>query len=215
MPDPEFDRQAEAADEIEHALEGLETEVAAAERLAVHAAKFHLRDTAPGEPMATVADMVAIVQDLIRRLRGVELDLTAELGRHVREAKAERLGNLSDGRQWRLHRTADRKAWDHDEWKRDARKVVTADVVARYDLTTDLVPGNADLVNVETGEAVNLGTIVQEAMTAVQDFHGAGAPKVGTLKRHDLDPGDYCEPVRGNWKLDTIAPSQNHDQQED
>lgn len=189
-------------DDLDPILEMLEVETGAAELVAPKAAAFWL-DGSSDDAMMYVAEAVARVQDLIRRLRKVELDLTAELGRHVRDTKAERLGYLPDGRQWKLHRTRERKAWDHDSWKHDARAKVAREVAPHAD---DVA------VDAASGEARPLRLALQEAMTKLQEFHGAGAPRTGTLKANGLDPDDYCESVPGNWKLDTIEP--NHDQED-
>lgn len=137
---------------------------------------------------AAAAMVVARVQDLVRRLRDIE-----SLGaRAIGQAAGRLEGELPDGRQFKMHRTADRKAWRHDDWQRDARRAVL-----------DHLALPPELVNPEDGEFVNL----YQVMDAIEAVHGAQAPRSTNLRALGLEPGDYCETVRGNWKLDTVAPS--------
>lgn len=138
------------------------------------------------------AAVVAQVQDLIRRLRDIE-SLAA---RAIGQAVGRQEGELPDGRQFAVRRTADRKAWNHEDWQYDARSKVADQVLA------DLPEA---VVDPSTGEAVSLPSVILLAMASIEAVHGAGAPKVTALKALGLDPGDYCETVRGNWTVDAIA----------
>jgi hypothetical protein len=139
-----------------------------------------------------LANRIAAVQQLRRDLGNLEADLTLLAGRGVKDG-LDRDGYLPDGRMWTLHRTADRKGWDHERWQHDAR----AAVVESLNLPAELVnPGTGDLVN------------VYDVLAAIEEVHGAGAPRTGVLKTLGLDPNDYCESRPGNWKLDVIAQDQ-------
>lgn len=152
-----------------------------------------------------LVDTVALVQDFRRKLADLEADLVAVAADALKGRDLQ--GNLFDGRQWKLHRTADRKAWDHDDWKRDARRAIQLDLDRRYGET-------GDLVDLKSGEAMSLGQVLQVAMAEIQEVHGSTAPRTTALRRLGLSPDDYCETKRGSWKLDTIAPSENHDQED-
>lgn len=149
-----------------------------------------------------IAQAIAQVQDLIRTARTLEADLTAALARAGGRTPADRVGNLPDGRQFRLHRTADRKGWDHDAWKRDARARVVRETVGDTQAALRSI-------NTETGEVeeTTLAALVHEALAMLQEFHGATAPRTGTLRKHGLDPDEYAETKPGAWKFDAIAPS--------
>lgn len=150
------------------------------------------------DDLTALVDLVAEVQNARRELAALEGAATMVAGRLVREG-AERDGYLPDGRQWTLHRTADRKAWRHDEWKHAAR----AKILFPY-LAADI---GMEAVDPETGELVELSKILFDVAAKVQEVHGSTAPRTGVLKALGLTPGDYCEQVPGNWKLDTIAPT--------
>jgi hypothetical protein len=143
-----------------------------------------------------LADSIGLVQDIRRRLGNVERDLTVELGTRLGKA----VGNLSDGRQFTLHKTADRTAWDHDDWKRDARRVIVQDI-------TDHIQITEDLVDVQSGEVVALAALLYEAIAKAQEVHGAQAPKSGVLKTLGLYASDYCTSQPGSWKFTALAPT--------
>jgi len=87
-------------------------------------------------------------------------------------------------------RGAERKAWDHESWQRDVRnKALQARGLkgAQGVLTAD-------------GELLEVG-VLHEVLRAVQDAHGAGAPKTTTLKALGLDVRDYCESSPGAWTV--------------
>lgn len=143
-----------------------------------------------------LVDLVSEIQNARRVLADLEGSATRVAGRLVKDG-ADRDGYLPDGRQWTLHRTADRKAWDHEGWKHAAR----ARIIAPYTGTEQEV---ADPV---TGEITTLAALLFTVAAEIQEVHGSTAPRTGVLKSLGIDSGDYCEQVSGNWKLDTIAPS--------
>lgn len=138
---------------------------------------------------------LAAVHDALPRLRDMERDLAIALGR--RQGSIQ--GNLADGRQFTLKRTQDRKAWDHEEWKRDARRAIVNDLTK---------PGDTIYEGVVTadGEVVPLGPVLHTAIALAQEVHGSTAPRSTALKRLGLYAGDYCESSPGGWKFDAIAP---------
>lgn len=139
---------------------------------------------------------VAAVQDAIASLRTLERDLAIGLGTELGAAQ----GELPDGRLFVLKRAQDRAAWDHDEWKRDARRVLAAQAADHYrmmDPEGEVV--EAVLFDPGTGEQVTLGRVVQEAMTAIENVHGSAAPKSTALKALGLYASDYCTSSPGGW----------------
>jgi hypothetical protein len=158
------------------------------------------RDASADLEPVNQADAIALVKDLRQRLGAVEQDLAATLGK----AEGPIQGNLSDGRQFTLKRTQDRKEWDHDGWKRDARRAVTAKVLADHGL-----PSVAELVD-DQGEVteVALGRVIQEAMTELQNVHGSAEPKSTALKPLGLFKGDYCTSSPGGWILNAVRPTE-------
>lgn len=146
------------------------------------------------QDVASAVGTVARVQDLVRRLRDIESLAARAVGQAVGRVE----GELPDGRTFTVRRTADRKAWDHERWQYDARSKVADQVL-------DDVPDT--VVDPESGETVSVGAIVMMAMASIEHVHGSTSPRVTSLKALGLDPGDYCETVRGNWTVDTLAPS--------
>lgn len=138
---------------------------------------------------------LAAVHDALPRLRDMERDLAISLGKRLGKVT----GNLADGRQFTLARTADRKGWDHEDWKRDARREVVRGI-------TDHIQITEDLVDVRTGEVVALAALLHEAVATAQEVHGSTAPRSTALKRLGLYATDYCESSPGGWKFDAIAP---------
>lgn len=144
------------------------------------------------------AGAIALVQDLRKRLGQVEQDLAITLGK----AEGQHQGNLPDGRQFTLKRTAERKAWDHEEWKRDARRKVVQETAPKFSNTE----GDDVLVNLDTGETTTLAAVLHEAIATAQEVHGSTAPRSTALRRLGLYASDYCESSPGGWKFDAIAP---------
>lgn len=155
---------------------------------------------AEGLPDLELADAIATIQDTRARLMNVERDLATALGKR----SGKTVGTLSDGRQFKLERATDRKEWEHDEWKRDARRAVANAVTGRVEAV-------GPLVNMETGEEVTLGRVLQEAMTAIQEVHGATSPKSTSLKALGLYASDYCSSSPSGWRFSAIKPTPKAD----
>lgn len=142
-----------------------------------------------------LADMAATLQEMKYLLGTVETAVTATLGK--REGAIQ--GNLSDGRQFTLKRAQDRKEWDHEEWKRDARRQVVQSVVDHVQIVEDLV-------DVRTGEVVALAALLHEAIATAQEVHGSTAPRSTALKRLGLYASDYCASSPAGWRFNAIRP---------
>lgn len=138
-----------------------------------------------------LADTIVSVQDAIAYLRVLELDLTAALGRR----RGPCTGNATDGRQYTLRRSPDRKDWDHAEWKRDVRRVLVQNIMDGAALS---------VVNEETGTTEPLAPLLHTVLTDAQEIHGSTAPRSGALKRISLYATDYCTSSPGGWRLSTI-----------
>lgn len=132
-----------------------------------------------------VLALVAAIQDVRKALGQTEAYLVREVGR---DGAAPAEGRLPDGRAYVLRKGATRKAWDHEEWRKDVRRQVLS--------------GVGEVVDPSTGESVDVAGL----LAAVQQVHGAGAPKVVALKGLGLDPGDYCETFSGPWGLQVTSP---------
>lgn len=91
------------------------------------------------------------------------------------------------------HRTTDRKAWDHDAWKRDVR----AKVLQAYGMK------GAQGVITATGEVID-GAELYDVLAALQDAHGSTAPKTTALRALGMDARDYCETSPGRWTVKVI-----------
>lgn len=148
-----------------------------------------------------LAQIVASIHDQRARLAQVADFLTDRLGK---EAGAIQ-GNLPDGRQFTVKRTADRKEWQHDEWKRDARRRIAQDLASRYVPQSDDDPVAA-IIDTETGEEVTMARVLLEAMAAIQDVHGSTSPKSTALKALGLYASDYCTSTPGGWRMNVIRP---------
>ena len=147
---------------------------------ALRPALDHLQATAQDDQ---VASFVAWVQDTRRALAELETQATDYAGRNL---TVSREGVLSDGRRYVLKRGQNRKAWDHDGWKHDARAAV---------IKGEGLP--AEVVDPETGTFINLYTLLEK----VQEVHGSSAPRVGVLRALHLDPDDYSETTPGRWSV--------------
>lgn len=166
-------------------------------------AEAYVDASATLEPIDQAA-AIALVQDLRKRLGQVEQDLAITLGK----AEGQHQGNLPDGRQFTLKRTAERKAWEHEDWKRDARRQVVKSTLDRIILAATEMAGEPVpyVVDTETGEEVELASVLHRAITEAQEVHGSTAPRSTALKRLGLYASDYCESSPGGWKFDAIAP---------
>lgn len=146
---------------------------------------------ARGMDSQALADAVALVQDLKYRLGLVERDLAVTLGQ--REGKI--VGALSDGRQFKLERSSDRKEWQHDDWKRDVRRAVTQQHSA------------LEVIDPATGETWPMAPWLQVRLAEVQEVHGAQAPKSTALKPLGLYASDYCTSTPGGWRFTAVKPT--------
>lgn len=147
---------------------------------------------------ADVATFAALATVQRQRLQGLENDLATALGQHA----GRHIGTLADGSRYEVARSADRKAWDHDDWKRDVRREVVAQVAG------PLAGGTLQHTNLETGEVTEttLGRILQEALTLAQNVHGSQAPKSAALRTLGLTTSDYCDSTPGPWRVSFIKP---------
>lgn len=135
--------------------------------------------------------LVARVQELRRQLGAVEATATRWLGL---SATIPKTGVLPDGSTYEVKRGANRKSWNHDGWKHDARE----QVLARAGLA------GHEVVDTETGELVDLQTL----LTWVQEQHGSTSPRVTELRKLGLDPDDYCETFPGLWGVQVTPPEE-------
>jgi len=87
-------------------------------------------------------------------------------------------------------RGTERKAWDHAGWQRDVR----AKALQAHGLK------GAQGVITATGEVID-GAELYDVLQAVQDAHGAGAPKTTALRAFGLDARDYCDSSPGAWTV--------------
>lgn len=147
-----------------------------------------------------LADYIAAIQDIRSRLGGVERELTTALGHRLGKVTSY----LTDGRQFELGRSQDRKEWDHDSWKRDARRAV---IKAAMEGKEGLV-----LMDTETGEAVdNLAAVLYQAVTQAQEVHGSTAPRSRALKLLGLYASDYCTSTPAGWRFTALKPTTKED----
>lgn len=146
-----------------------------------------------------LVDAVALLQDLRTRLTMVERDLVTVAGRGMGRV----VGSLSDGRQFTLERATDRKEWDHDDWKRDVRRIIATAVAEPYG-------GNNVVAMVgDDGEVFDLPLtgIIIEAITQAQEVHGSTAPRSRALKTLGLYAGDYSTSSPAGWRFSAVKPT--------
>ena len=136
------------------------------------------------------AELIAWLQATKARLGVMEAYLARELGR---TEGCPDLIVLPDGRHAEVVKGRDRKAWDHDAWKRDVR----AALLASHSVT------NPELIDPDTGAEVNVAAL----LSAVQDVHGSTAPKVKSLRELGLAADDYCESFPGPYAVKVSTPS--------
>lgn len=172
-----------AAVSVLPAVDPLAGVVAAVKRLAEAAPALQAACT---DPEGTdLAELFVTIQEARKALQAVERDTEDTCARAMLADEAETPTLRIERR-----RGADRKAWDHESWQRDVRnKALQARGLkgAQGVLTAD-------------GELLGVG-VLHEVLRAVQDAHGAGAPKSTTLKAFGLDVRDYCESSPGAWTL--------------
>lgn len=151
-----------------------------------------------------LADYIAALQDIRARLGSVERELTTALGKRLGKTTSY----LSDGRQFELNRMADRKEWNHEDWQRDARRAIQAEL-------EDYVVLEGSLVDATTGEEKTLGQVIQEAMVRVELVHGSTAPRSRALKTLGLFASDYCTSTPGGWRFNALKPTTKEDTNND
>lgn len=157
--------------------------VAAVQRLAEAAPALQAACT---DPEATdLAELFVTIQEARKALQAVERDTEDTCARAMLADEAETATLRVERR-----RGADRKAWQHADWQRDVR----AKVLQAHGLK------GAQGVITATGEVID-GAELYDVLRAVQDAHGAGAPKSTTLKALGLDARDYCESSPGAWTV--------------
>jgi hypothetical protein len=142
-----------------------------------------------------LAEDVAFLQDVRRKLGEVERDLTIALGKKMGKGT----GSLADGRMFTVARSSDRKEWNHDDWKRDVRRQIVNGMGTRNRLV---------LVDVTTGEdsPQSVEELLYDAIAQAQEVHGAQAPKSKALKALDLFASDYCTSIPSGWRFTAVAP---------
>lgn len=142
-----------------------------------------------------LADTVAWLHDVRSRLAVLESYVSRELGRMD---GCPDVITLSDGRLAEVMKGKDRKAWRHDDWKRDVRLAVS-----------DGIGGDVWVVDPETGETheEDATAVIHGAIAAAQAVHGSTAPKVTALKALGLSADDYCESYPGPYSVKISAPS--------
>lgn len=152
--------------------------------------------TAPivaAEDWPTLATHAAIMATLKARLGSLENTVATVLGK----GKGRHVGTLADGSRYTVERSADRKAWSHDDWKRDVRREVTTLTTINY------VP---TVVNTATGEEESLASLVQKALAMAQEVHGSQAPKSKALTGLGLFASDYSDSTPGPWRVSFVKP---------
>lgn len=159
-------------------------------------------EAAAGVTDTELADWVAAIQDIRRKLSDVEHDLATVLGQRL----GRFTGTLSDGRQFSIQRANDRKGWDHDEWKRDARRAITQEVVEGIAVSTEAL-----YCDRATGEEVGLAGVIQRALTIAQEVHGSTAPRSGELKKLGLFASDYATSTPSGWRFTAVEPSDSEE----
>jgi len=138
------------------------------------------------DPQATdLAELFVTLQEARKALQSLERD--AELAC----AKAM-LDDMAETATLRIERRrgTERKAWDHEQWKRDVR----AKTLQAHGMK------GAQGVITATGEVID-GAELYDVLAAVQDAHGSAAPKTTSLRALGLDARDYCESSPGAWTV--------------
>lgn len=142
----------------------------------------------------SLAETVAWLQGMKARLGVAEAYVARELGRM--DGTPEVI-ELPDGRTAQVNKGKDRKEWRHDDWKRDVRVAVVADlpVIATVDPSTGEFQVDAT------------GQVVLEAIAKAQAVHGSAAPKVTALKPLGLAADDYCTSSPGPYSVRISTPT--------
>lgn len=135
-----------------------------------------------------LAEFLLTVRETRTQLYGVE----GELEETTRKAMLADQAESADLRVER-YRSADRKEWDHDAWKRDAR----AKVLRKHGLL-----GNAGVVTAD-GEVAD-PQVLYAVLSDLQSLHSSAGPKTGKadgLRSLGMDPDDYCTTGKGVWHV--------------
>lgn len=153
---------------------------------------------------AELADAIANIQDVRKRLSMVEVDLATALGKRV----GKTVGELSDGRQFQLARATDRKEWDHEEWKRDARRALVDQSLAAIAVSRESI-----VVDPTTGEQTEqtLPAILHTVLAMAQEIHGSTAPRSRELRSLGLYPDNYCTTTPSGWRFTAVKPTEKKD----
>lgn len=143
-----------------------------------------------------LADTIAWLHDARGRLATLESYVSRELGRM--DGCPDTIA-LSDGRVSEVMKGKDRKAWRHDDWKRDVRVKMLEGINDAY------VMVDADGAPHEPAQV--LGGLLAD----VQAVHGSTAPKATVLKALGLSADDYCESYPGPYSLKITAKATTTD----
>jgi hypothetical protein len=137
------------------------------------------------DPQATdMAELLLDVQLARIALQNVERDIEAACAKAMTGEQA-----LTPTLRAERSRATDRKAWSHDEWKRDVRR----QVIRKHGLL------GATIVSAD-GEELDKGAL-HTLLADLQNVHGAAAPKTTALRELGLDSRDYCESTPGAWHV--------------
>lgn len=138
------------------------------------------------DPHATdLAELLVTVQDARKALQDMERDVELETAKRMLDDYAE-----TPTLRVERHRSTDRKAWDHDGWKRDVRAKAVQAAGLR----------GAQGVLSADGEVLPADAL-WEVLEILQNAHGAAAPKTTALRGLGLDARDYCESSPGAWHV--------------
>lgn len=141
-----------------------------------------------------MGETVAWLQAIKARLGTSEAFVAREMGR---QDGCPEIVELPDGRTAEVLKGKDRKEWRHDDWKRDVRVAVVADlpVIATVD------PSTGEFQVDTTGQ------VVLEAIAKAQAVHGSAAPKSTALKPLGLAADDYCTSGPGPYSVRISTPT--------
>lgn len=132
-----------------------------------------------------MAELLATLQTCRTQLQTVERSVEVSTAKAMMADQAQ-AGDLFVER----YRSTDRKAWDHESWRKDVRTK----------LLRKLGLHGAQGVLTADGEVLDAG-VLHELLTAAQGAHGAAAPKTTSLRSLGLDARDYCESSPGAWHV--------------
>jgi hypothetical protein len=138
------------------------------------------------DPQATdMAELLLTIREARTALLRVEQDTEAACAKAMLSDQVDDPSGLFVER----YRSADRKAWDHEQWQHDVRtKALQA---AGLKGAQGVLTANGEVLPAE---------VLHELLATVQSVHSAGAPKTSKtagLRAFGLDPADYCETTPG------------------